>query len=586
MDRRARQLKTVAPFLRAAAFALAVALVACAPGGGRGGAAEPPTSLAISRTLVAMTQIEPLLAPSPLATGTSSGRGSLAGVLFSAALSRTDQERDNTAMTVWPELAEQLPRIDTDSWRVFADGRMETTWALRPGLTWHDGAPFTSDDVLFGWEVRSRPEYASATDLHLIEGLEARDPRTIVVRWSAPFVSADDSTNMGAAIYPLPRHLLGDAFAQQSAEQFASHAYFGAPDSYVGTGPYRLERWESGAFLEGSAFENYALGAPKIPRVKVAIVADKNSALASMLSGDVHMSFDAALFVEQGTVLKQEWTKADGGAVSLEPDQIRFAAFQLKRDFVSPPELLDVRVRQALAFAIERQQLVDGILGGDGYAVDLLVAPYAPFYGEAERQAQKYPYDAARAGQLLSEAGLVRGSDGAFRRAGEPFGFVLMASSGYDRERSILADMWRKVGVDVKEQAVSVTQDQDRQFRAAFTGVYNTSQNLGLPGALGRLNGRTVATPENRFSGNNYFGYANPEFDGLLDVITTSLRPDERVAASIQALRIASTDLPFIPMYLNPRSASAFSALLQPPAATTPRSKIGWWNVEQWQWKA
>jgi peptide/nickel transport system substrate-binding protein len=177
--------------------------------------------------------------------------------------------------------------------------------------------------------------------------------------------------------------------------------------------------------------------------------------------------------------------------------------------------------------------------------------------------------------------------DGTYRTpSGEPFGFVLMASSGYDRERSILADMWRKVGVDVKEQAVSVTQDQDRQFRAAFTGVYNTSQNLGLPGALSRLNGRAVATPENRFSGNNYFGYANPEFDRLLDVITTDLRPENRVAATVEAVRIASVDLPFIPLYLNPRSASAYSSMLEPPPATTPHSKIGWWNIEAWQWRS
>lgn len=563
-----------------------IVLLGCAPVGGPGPSSPPGSLDPPARTLVVMTQIEPLLAPSPLATGTSTGRGSQAGVLFTASLSRTDQERDSTAMTVWPELAEQLPRLDTDSWRVFSDGRMETTWILRSGLTWHDGMPLTAEDFVFGWQVRSTPDFVQAADLRLIEEVVAPDSRTVIVRWKAPFVSADDAGNMGATTSPLPRHILGAAYAQQTPEQFASHPYFGAAEGYIGAGPYKLERWETGAFLEGSAFDNYALGRPKIPRIKLAIVADKNTALANMLAGEVHMSFDAALFVEQGAVLKQEWAKTSGGSVSLEPDQIRFAAFQLKRDFVSPSELLDVRVRQALASAMDKQQFLDGLLGGDGYAVDLLVAPYVPFYAAAERAGQKYPYDTSRAAQLLAEAGLNKASDGTYRRAsGDPFSVVLMASSGYDQERSILADMWRRIGVDVKEQAVSVTQDQDRQFRAAFTGVYNTSQNLGLPGALGRLNGRTVSTPENRFSGNNYFGYSNPEFDRLLDVITTSLRQDERIAATIQAARIASVDLPFIPMYLNPRSASAFSSMLEPPAATNPVSKAGWWNVEQWTWR-
>jgi peptide/nickel transport system substrate-binding protein len=317
------------------------------------------------------------------------------------------------------------------------------------------------------------------------------------------------------------------------------------------------------------------------------IVGDKNTAFANMLAGEVQMSFDAALFVEQGALLKREWAKNNGGSVSMEPDQIRFAAFQLKKDYASPTELLDVRVRQALASAIDRQQFIDGLLDGDGYTTDLLVPSYVPFYAAAERVAQKHPHDPARTAQLLASAGLTKLSDGTYRTAGgEPFGFVLMASSGYDRERSILADMWRKVGVDVKEQTVSVSQDQDRQFRAAFTGVYNTSQNLGLPGALGRLNGRTIATPENRFSGNNYFGYANAEFDRMLDVISTNLRQEDRIEATIGAVRIASVDLPFIPMYLNPRSASAYSSLLEPPAATSPASKIGWWNIEQWNWRS
>jgi ABC-type transport system substrate-binding protein len=274
----------------------AVVVLGCAPGGSQGSPPEQPRTAVPSRTLVAMTQIEPVLAASPLASGTSGGRGSQAGVLFSASLNRSDQERDNTAKTVWPELSEQVPRLDTDTWRVFPDGRMETTWILRPGLTWHDGSPLTADDVVFGWQVLSAPAYVSAADHRLIDTVTARDSRTIVIQWSAPFIAADDTTIQGSPVgAPLPRHILAEAFAQQTPEQFASHPYFGALESYVGAGPYKLERWETGAFLEGSAFDNYALGRPEIGRIKVVIVTDKNTALANMLAGEVHMSFDAAI---------------------------------------------------------------------------------------------------------------------------------------------------------------------------------------------------------------------------------------------------------------------------------------------------
>ncbi|MSQ23544.1 MAG: peptide ABC transporter substrate-binding protein [Chloroflexi bacterium] len=570
------------PWSATCLIGLALAIVGCAPTNGTGGGAQQPSPSAPSRTLVMMTQIDPLLAPSPLASGTSTGRGSLADVLFTAGLSHDDQARDNTAVTVWPQLAETLPQLDTDSWRVFPDGRMETTWVLRPGLTWHDGAPLTGDDVVFGWQVRNTPEYVPAGDLQLIDEVVAKDSRTVVVRWKAPYFAAGAGGSVGS---PMPRHVLGEAFAQQTPQQFASHPYFGVTN-YVGAGPYRLERWEPGSFLEGSAFDGYTLGRPSIDRIRLAIVSDKNTALANMLAGEVQMSFDAALFIEQGGILKQQWGKSNGGTVSLEADQIRFVAFQLKKEFVNPTQILDVRVRQALAVAIDKRGFIDGLLGGDGYVAETLMAPYVPFYAQIERVAQKYPYDLQRAAQLLADVGFSKGADGSYRLpSGEPFSLTLMASSGYDRERAILADMWRKAGIDIKEQDVSVTQDADRQFRAAFPAAYGTSQNLGLPGALGRLNGRTIATPENRFSGNNYFGYSNPEFDRLLDVTATSLRQDERVAATIEAVRIASIDLPFVPMYLNPRSASAFSSSLQAPT-TSPASKPGWWNIEAWKWKS
>src|SRR4030095_14283228 len=91
-----------------------------------------------------------------------------------------------------PQLAEAVPTTENGLWRVLPDGRMETTWKLRPGATWHDGTPFTSDDLLFTSTVVRDRELVIFRDrsFPFIEGIEAPDPQTITVRWTKPELPA------------------------------------------------------------------------------------------------------------------------------------------------------------------------------------------------------------------------------------------------------------------------------------------------------------------------------------------------------------------------------------------------------------
>jgi ABC-type transport system substrate-binding protein len=117
------------------------------------------------------------------------------------------------------DLAESLPELDSDSWRVFPDGRMETTYRLKPGLSWHDGTPLTAEDFAFSWRIYSSPGlgFASAPPLHAIEGVAAPDLRTITVQWRLPYPGAATLSQRDRELPPLPRHLLTAAFEQQSA---------------------------------------------------------------------------------------------------------------------------------------------------------------------------------------------------------------------------------------------------------------------------------------------------------------------------------------------------------------------------------
>jgi len=149
-----------------------------------------------------------------------------------------------------PVLAETLPQLNTASWQVSPDGRMETTYSLRPNLTWHDGAALTADDFVFAWRVYRSPALPfSKKPQDLVDSVAATDPRTLLVRWSAPFSDAGSLTS--ELFDPLPAHLLRDTFDAAGQEGGSAESFINLPfwsTAYVGAGPFRLDRRELGAF--------------------------------------------------------------------------------------------------------------------------------------------------------------------------------------------------------------------------------------------------------------------------------------------------------------------------------------------------
>ena len=150
-----------------------------------------------------------------------------------------------------PQLAQALPQLNSPTWRVNADGTMETIYELKPNLTWHDGAPFTAEDLVFAWQVHRDPRYGptvgtpGAPPDSLMEDAAAPDPLTFVVRWRQPYPYAG---LLSEDFRPPPRHLLEPPYQQVTPEQWDNLPYW--TKAYVGLGAYRIDQWEPGAFVE------------------------------------------------------------------------------------------------------------------------------------------------------------------------------------------------------------------------------------------------------------------------------------------------------------------------------------------------
>ena len=118
-----------------------------------------------------------------------------------------------------PALAEAVPTLENGLWKTFPDGRMETTWTIREGARWHDGAPFTTDDLLFTATVSRDREVAILNDeaWASVEEVTALDERTITIRWREPYTSADSVFSVGTTL-PLPRHKLEAQYLESKAD--------------------------------------------------------------------------------------------------------------------------------------------------------------------------------------------------------------------------------------------------------------------------------------------------------------------------------------------------------------------------------
>ncbi len=466
-------------------------LIACAPPTAeRATPAQAPAAASPSRTLVAIARQEPSsLAATVLLTA---GIGSNATRRpFNAGLAILNG--DEVAV---PYLAENLPQLNSDSWRVLPDGRMETTYTLRPGLTWHDGAPLTAADFVFAWQVYTTPEFGMATTPPhpLITDVRAPDDRTIAISWRGPFPGAGALEGMGGAglgpsFAPLPRHVLADAY-QQTREAFVQLPYWTV--QYVGTGPFKLTRWEPGAFLEADAFAGHALGQPKIGRLRMLFISDGNAALAQLLAGEAHASLDDAIGLDQGLVLKQDWEAKNAGVVAFIPSIARSIRIQFRPEVVRPQALLDLNVRKALAHTIDKHALNESLFHGAALIGETMIPPAIERGLRIESVVPVYPYDPRRAEQLLRDGGYTKDRDGFYTSTVEGrlnFEVKNIAQPRNDAERTILASGWEQFGFEIEEASYRPAEARDQAL--------STFRSLGPTGRIQRADRLLAFTTPN-----------------------------------------------------------------------------------------
>ena len=357
-------------------------------------------------------------------------------------------------MNVVPVLATEVPTLANGGVVLRPDGGMDVTWRIRPGIRWHDGVPFTSDDIRFTVEAINSPDYnpESTDGFDRIERVETPDSLTAIVRYREVYAPYALQFVRGA----LPRHVLAGRDIDRAQD------YNRNP---LGTGPYRVAEWKTGEYILLERAPGYWRGdsLPAIRRILFRFVPNTTTRINQLRGGEVHVTalvpWDKYREVRDLPGLSIHRMAGN----SYEHVTLNERAVEAFRD---------VRVRRALTHAIDRELIVRTIL--DSLA-PVIHGPIQPVSWAFTDQVAHYDFDPARARALLEEAGWRdTDGDGVRERNGQRLAFTLITQAGFAVRENVsqaLQRMWRDVGVDAEVRLVDGTSISGLWFEGRFDAM-------------------------------------------------------------------------------------------------------------------
>lgn len=445
-----------------------------------------------------------------------------------------------------PRLAEAAPTLENGLWRLLPDGQMELQWTIRPGAVWQDGTPFTADDLLFTATIVRDPSLPVFGHLAYdsLGTVEAIDSRTVVARWVRPYIKADQLFSFEIAL-PVARHRLEEAYLTDR-EHFIDHPYWST--DFIGTGPYRIKRWEPGSHLVFEANDRYIAGRPKIDEIVVRFIPDPNTLAANILTGEVDMPWGGRIDIEWAQHVAGQW-QAGHLVTGLS------SMLQIFPQHINPTPAIvsNVQFKRAMLHALDRQTMADTLQPGNVPLGHSFLSPLEPEWPYVESAIVRYAYDPGRALQLLADLGYSRGADGKLvDRTGQRLAFQIRTSQGdVTQEKAMFAsaDDWERLGVEVERYLVPPQRARDAEFRATFP-AFDLKRQAGTMEYATSFHSRRIALPSNNYlvSGNNS-RYSRPEMDHAIDRYFTTVPWEERMEWGRQIVHLLSDDVGWMGLY-------------------------------------
>lgn len=408
--------------------------------------------------------------------------------------------RYDHALDLTGELAER--------WEVAPDHKT-ITFHLKPNLQWADGHALTSADVLFTWQlvVDEKTHSPYASDYQLVTHAETPDPQTFIVHYAQAFSPALDSWS---GLQILPQHLL-------AGQDIHTTAFAQKP---VGSHYYRLTEWRHGEYLKMEKNPRAVLGVPYIDQWVERIIPDPSAQFLELMADNIDsMNMDPITYAR--IIPSRPDLKAKLNQYKELGNSYTYLGFNLKR-----APFNDVRVRQAINFAIDKQEIIDGVYLGLGIAI---ASPYKPGTRWSNPNLIPYAYDPERARVLLAQAGFKDSNgDGILERDGKSLHFEILTNHGNkEREKTVVIIQRRlkEIGIDVQVRSIEWASLITRFIKTGDFDAVVMGWGLGLDPDQYNIWHSSQQQP-GQF---NFIGYQNPNVDRLLEQGRQTFDPVERM---------------------------------------------------------
>jgi len=410
------------------------------------------------------------------------------------------------------------------SWKVAPDG-LSWTFSLRKDVTWHDGKPFTAEDVAFTFNdviLNKKLAAQNSSTFGPVKTVEVINPYTVRFVLNAPFSSLPYYLAYFAGM--LPKHILGNA---ENPLQVASFN----KKNPIGTGAFKVAEFVPGSYVRLVRNDKYWGGTPKVASIVFKIVPDPNTQIAQSIAGELDLVTvnNPALLagVERNNKLQ----------VVRQTQNIYYFVVLNQND----PRMRDVRVRQALLYAIDRKAIIDSVLRGYGTIATGPIAPLQKsFY---VKDVPQYAFNPKKAQELLKAAGWTPGPDGIVVKDGKPFEVDMPTGQfGYLVPATLLVQQyWKAIGVKANVNVMEWNAYIQKMFvNRQYEGTLAWWSTPPTPD----VSPYYVSSAADK--GNNIPNYKNPDLDKLLDDGRKATGVQDQILTYRRMQRLLAEQLPYL----------------------------------------
>lgn len=457
-----------------------------------------------------------------------------------------------------PQLAKEIPTLENKKAyvkKVNGKDKMIAEWEISETASWGDGTPISCDDFSFAIKVASSPNVSvgdkeTYTQVEKITVDPKNNKKCIFtydkVRW--------DFYMLGT-FFPLPKHLEEPVFKKYGSQKegYEKNSLYTKDPTNPGlyNGPYIVSEIQLGDHVTLVPSPNYKGEAPKIKKIIFKLIPNTGTLEANLRSGTIDLISTMGLALDQALAfdkkVKEEKLDYD---VLFQPSTV-YEHIDLNLD---NPFLKDIKVRKALMYAINKEELVNALFEGKQQPAVHLVTPKDPWFTDDPAKITIYKYNKREADRLLDEAGWKMGTDGYRTKDGKKLSFTIMTTAGNKTRELVqvyLQNQWKQVGIEVtaKNEPARVffgetTKKRKFESMALFAWVSSPESSPKVT-----LHSSKIPSAKNGYSGQNQMGWSNKEVDKLTEQLEHELDHNKRVSLVHEILKHYTNEVPVIPLY-------------------------------------